>query len=106
MRLFHCNDCMFNIMCVYVCVHVHGHCEKILLSNNNYAQFLTTLLQSLLSTSSHILLHINDFLFLFSPTHLSQASTSELYGKVQEIPQTEKTPFYPRSPYGRYMYIW
>lgn len=30
-----------------------------------------------------------------------QASTSELYGKVQEIPQTEKTPFYPRSPYGR-----
>jgi GDPmannose 4,6-dehydratase len=29
-----------------------------------------------------------------------QASTSELYGMVQEIPQTEKTPFYPRSPYG------
>jgi GDPmannose 4,6-dehydratase len=29
-----------------------------------------------------------------------QASSSELYGKVQEIPQTEKTPFYPRSPYG------
>ena len=29
-----------------------------------------------------------------------QASTSELYGKVQEIPQTEQTPFYPRSPYG------
>lgn len=29
-----------------------------------------------------------------------QASTSELYGKVREIPQTEKTPFYPRSPYG------
>jgi len=29
-----------------------------------------------------------------------QASTSELYGKVQEIPQTEITPFYPRSPYG------
>jgi len=29
-----------------------------------------------------------------------QASTSELYGKVIEIPQTEKTPFYPRSPYG------
>jgi GDPmannose 4,6-dehydratase len=29
-----------------------------------------------------------------------QASTSELYGKVQEIPQSEKTPFYPRSPYG------
>jgi GDPmannose 4,6-dehydratase len=29
-----------------------------------------------------------------------QASTSELYGKVQEVPQTEKTPFYPRSPYA------
>lgn len=29
-----------------------------------------------------------------------QASTSELFGKVQEIPQSEKTPFYPRSPYG------
>ncbi len=29
-----------------------------------------------------------------------QASTSELYGKVMEIPQTETTPFYPRSPYG------
>ncbi len=29
-----------------------------------------------------------------------QASTSELYGKVLEIPQTEETPFYPRSPYG------
>jgi GDPmannose 4,6-dehydratase len=29
-----------------------------------------------------------------------QASTSEMYGKVQEIPQTESTPFYPRSPYG------
>ena len=29
-----------------------------------------------------------------------QASTSELYGKVQEVPQNEKTPFYPRSPYA------
>ncbi len=29
-----------------------------------------------------------------------QASSSEMFGKVQEIPQTEKTPFYPRSPYG------
>ena len=33
-------------------------------------------------------------------TKFYQASTSELYGKVQEIPQDEKTPFYPRSPYG------
>ncbi len=33
-------------------------------------------------------------------TRIYQASTSELYGLVQEVPQTEKTPFYPRSPYG------
>ena len=33
-------------------------------------------------------------------TRIYQASTSELYGKVQEVPQNEKTPFYPRSPYG------
>lgn len=33
-------------------------------------------------------------------TRIYQASTSELYGKVQEVPQTEKTPFYPRSPYA------
>ena len=33
-------------------------------------------------------------------TKFYQASTSELYGKVQEIPQNETTPFYPRSPYG------
>ncbi len=33
-------------------------------------------------------------------TRFYQASTSELFGKVQEVPQTENTPFYPRSPYG------
>ena len=33
-------------------------------------------------------------------TRFYQASTSELFGKAQEVPQTEKTPFYPRSPYG------
>ena len=37
---------------------------------------------------------------LENKTRIYQASTSELYGKVQEVPQTEKTPFYPRSPYG------
>jgi len=35
-----------------------------------------------------------------SKTRFYQASTSEMYGKVREIPQTETTPFYPRSPYG------
>jgi len=33
-------------------------------------------------------------------TRIYQASTSEMYGKVQEVPQSEATPFYPRSPYG------
>ena len=33
-------------------------------------------------------------------TRIYQASTSELFGKVQEVPQKETTPFYPRSPYG------
>jgi len=37
---------------------------------------------------------------LTSKTKIYQASTSELYGMVQEIPQSEKTPFYPRSPYA------
>ncbi len=37
---------------------------------------------------------------LENKTRIYQASTSELYGKVHEVPQTEKTPFYPRSPYG------
>jgi len=37
---------------------------------------------------------------LTKKTRIYQASTSELYGKVQEVPQTETTPFYPRSPYA------
>lgn len=37
---------------------------------------------------------------LTKKTRIYQASTSELYGKVQEVPQNEKTSFYPRSPYG------
>lgn len=40
------------------------------------------------------------FLGFEHKTKIYQASTSELYGKVQEVPQTETTPFYPRSPYG------
>lgn len=39
-------------------------------------------------------------LHLTNKTRFYQASTSEMFGKVQEIPQSEKTPFYPRSPYG------
>ncbi|MDP3915491.1 MAG: GDP-mannose 4,6-dehydratase [Bacteroidota bacterium] len=37
---------------------------------------------------------------LIEKTRIYQASTSELYGMVQEVPQTERTPFYPRSPYA------
>lgn len=37
---------------------------------------------------------------LTNKTRMYQASTSELYGMVQQVPQTEKTPFYPRSPYA------
>lgn len=40
------------------------------------------------------------FLGMEKSCRIYQASTSELYGKVQEIPQTETTPFYPRSPYA------
>jgi len=42
-------------------------------------------------------IRVND---LTSSTRFYQASTSELYGLVQEVPQTETTPFYPRSPYA------
>jgi GDPmannose 4,6-dehydratase len=37
---------------------------------------------------------------MMEKTKIYQASTSELFGKAQQIPQNEKTPFYPRSPYG------
>lgn len=47
----------------------------------------------------HILEAIR-ILGLTKKTRFYQASTSELYGKVQEVPQTESTSFYPRSPYG------
>lgn len=40
------------------------------------------------------------FLGYENRTRIYQASTSELYGKVQEVPQSETTPFYPRSPYA------
>ncbi len=44
---------------------------------------------------------ILDAIRIVDPTiRFYQASSSEMFGKVQEVPQTEKTPFYPRSPYG------
>jgi len=46
-------------------------------------------------------LNLLEAIRMINPTiRFYQASTSELYGKVQEVPQTESTPFYPRSPYA------
>lgn len=46
-------------------------------------------------------LHLLESIRIVNPKiRFYQASTSEMFGMVQEIPQTEKTPFYPRSPYG------
>ncbi len=46
-------------------------------------------------------LHLLEAIRILDPTiRFYQASTSEMFGKVQQIPQTENTPFYPRSPYG------
>ena len=46
-------------------------------------------------------LHLLEAIRIIDPkVRFYQASTSEMFGKVQEIPQTETTPFYPRSPYG------
>ena len=52
------------------------------------------------ATGTLRLLEAIRLLGLTKKTRFYQASTSELYGKVQEIPQSEKTPFYPRSPYA------
>ncbi|MBM2294582.1 GDP-mannose 4,6-dehydratase [Sulfitobacter pseudonitzschiae] len=52
------------------------------------------------ATGTLRLLEAIRFLGLEKTTRFYQASTSELYGLVQEIPQTEATPFYPRSPYA------
>jgi GDPmannose 4,6-dehydratase len=52
------------------------------------------------ATGTLRLLEAIRILRLEKKTRIYQASTSELYGKVQAVPQTETTPFYPRSPYG------
>jgi GDPmannose 4,6-dehydratase len=57
------------------------------------------------STTAHITglgaLYLLEAIRIVNPKiRYYQASTSEMFGKVQEVPQTERTPFYPRSPYG------
>jgi GDPmannose 4,6-dehydratase len=63
----------------------------------------TSFLQPILTTQINALgvLRILEAIRTVSPhTKFYQASSSEMFGKVQETPQTERTPFYPRSPYG------
>lgn len=53
------------------------------------------------SINGHGTLHLLEAIRIGSPdSRFYQASTSEMFGKVLEVPQTENTPFYPRSPYG------
>ena len=47
-----------------------------------------------------LILIINCYKLKEKHTKYYQAGTSEMYGKVKEVPQSERTPFYPRSPYG------
>jgi GDPmannose 4,6-dehydratase len=61
----------------------------------------TTLLPRTANITGLGALHLLEAIRIVNPKiKFYQASTSELFGKVQEIPQTENTPFYPRSPYG------
>lgn len=46
-------------------------------------------------------INVDKFNIITGYVSTQQASTSEMFGKVKEIPQTENTPFYPRSPYGK-----
>jgi GDPmannose 4,6-dehydratase len=63
---------------------------------NSFGQPLLTL-----DTNAGGVIRILEALRLESPeTRFYQASTSEMFGKVQDVPQSESTPFYPRSPYG------
>lgn len=56
---------------------------------------------SVMNTNAMSVLYELEAIRNYSPkTKFYQASTSEMFGKVQEIPQKETTPFYPRSPYG------
>jgi GDPmannose 4,6-dehydratase len=52
------------------------------------------------ATGALRILEAGRILGLTKRTRFYQASTSEMYGKAQEVPQKETTPFYPRSPYG------
>lgn len=66
--------------------------------------FVTTSWETPLSTADINAIGVTKLLeavrLVKSETRVYQASTSEMFGKVQAVPQNEKTPFYPRSPYG------
>ena len=60
------------------------------------------LLSSIFKFSGQLLkINVDKFNIVTGYVSTQQASTSEMFGKVKEIPQTENTPFYPRSPYGK-----
>ena len=83
-----------------------------IIRGNDYAEFYNLAAQSFVGSSWELpayaadvngvgVVRILDSLRTFSPeTRFYQASTSEMYGLVQEVPQSETTRFYPRSPYG------
>lgn len=66
--------------------------------------FVATSFQQPVATGEYTALSVTRMLeavrLLDKPMRFYQASTSEMFGKVQTVPQNEKTPFYPRSPYG------
>ncbi len=66
--------------------------------------FVATSFQQSVATGEYTALSVTRMLeaarLLDRPVRFYQASTSEMFGKVQAVPQNEQTPFYPRSPYG------
>lgn len=66
--------------------------------------FVATSFQQPVTTGEYTALSVTKMLeavrLLDKPVRFYQASTSEMFGKVQAVPQNEQTPFYPRSPYG------
>ncbi|HET8842629.1 MAG TPA: GDP-mannose 4,6-dehydratase, partial [Ktedonobacteraceae bacterium] len=66
--------------------------------------FVATSFQQPVATGEYTALSVARMLeavrLLDKPVRFYQASTSEMFGKVQAVPQNEQTPFYPRSPYG------
>jgi GDPmannose 4,6-dehydratase len=80
----------------------HSHADEVY--NLAAMSFVSTSFQQPLATGEYTALSVTRMLeairFADRPIRFYQASTSEMFGKAQMIPQNERTPFYPRSPYG------